>query len=254
MIHPLRRTSSVDVSGAKLLNVGCGFKTSNADGVVNIDWGAYARIGSSPALRRIAPLVVGRERIEQLRQVSDNIVLYDLSKGIPASDNTVDAVYHSHLLEHLDRDVAGGFIREVRRVLRPGGIHRISVPDLEHAVRSYLEHLESDNGQSDHDTYVGRMLEQSVRREAAGTSSKGKRRRVIENLILGDARRRGETHQWMYDHKNLAALLEREGFTDIRRVSFDVSSIPGWNDHRLDRDLTTGGEYRPGSLYMESRA
>ena len=243
-----------DVSGAKLLNLGCGVKTSDADGVVNIDWGTYARIGRSPVLRTIAPFVVGRERVERLRRVPGNVVVYDLSKGIPAADNSVDAVYHSHMLEHLDRDVAEVFIREVRRVLRPGGIHRISVPDLEQLVRAYLEHLESDDGHAEHDDFVYRLLEQSVRREAWGTSSKAKPRRIVENLILGDARKRGETHQWMYDQKNLAAVLERAGFTDIRRVAFDESSIPGWNDHRLDRSVKTDGEYKPGSLYMEARA
>jgi len=254
MINSLRRTGSVDVSGAKLLNLGCGTKTADADGVVNMDWGTYARIRQSPALRRVAPYVVGKARVEKLKQLPGNVLVYDLSKGIPAADNSVDAVYHSHMLEHLDRDIAEVFVREVRRVLRPGGIHRISVPDLEPIVRTYLSNLESTNGEADHDKYIHRLLEQSVRREAAGTSSKAKPRRIVENLVLGDARKRGETHQWMYDYKNLTALLERAGFTDIQRRSFDESSIPAWNDYRLDRNLATNGEYKPDSLYMEARA
>jgi predicted SAM-dependent methyltransferase len=242
-----------DVSGAKFLNLGCGTKTSNADGVVNVDWGIYTRIGRSPTLRRIAPYVIGPERAERLRKTAQNIVVYDLAKGIPAADNSVEVVYHSHLLEHLDREVGEAFVREVHRVLRPGGIQRISVPDLERYVRAYLQHLNSDDGSGDHDDYIVPMLEQSVRREAHGTSLQRKSRRIVENLLLGDARKRGETHQWMYDRKNLTALLERTGFKDIRKVSFDESSIPGWDEYGLDRN-EAGGEYKPESLYMEARA
>lgn len=241
-----------EVSGAKLLNLGCGTKTSNAEGSVNIDFGIYTRIGSSPILRKIGPYVIGADRSERLRSTAQNVIVYDLSKGIPAADNSVDVVYHSHLLEHLDREVGEQFMREVRRVLRPNGIQRISVPDFERAARAYLDHLDNDDS-VDHDAFVAPMLEQSVRRQAHGTSVQRKPRRIVENLLLGDARKRGETHQWMYDRKSLAALLRRTGYTDIQQVSFDTSSIPNWDDHGLDRN-ETGGEYKPGSLYMEARA
>ncbi len=240
-----------DVSGAKLLNLGCGYKTTSAPGVVNIDWGIYLRIGRNPVLKRVAPYVIGPERTKRLRQLGDNIVVHDLSKGIPASDASVDAVYHSHLLEHLDRPIAEGFMREIRRVLRPGGIQRISVPDLEGYARALLADIESDNG--NHDQYVEAIIGQSVRREAMGTSLQRQPRRFIENVLMGDARKRGETHQWMYDFRNLSQLLERTGYSEIRRVDFNESAIPGWDDFGLDRD-EDGGEYKPESLYVEARA
>jgi predicted SAM-dependent methyltransferase len=236
----------------RILNLGCGYKTSDAPEVVNIDWGIYQRLARNPVLRRVAPYVIGPARAERLRRLGDNIVVHDLSKGIPAEDSSVDAVYHSHLLEHLDRPVAEGFMREILRVLRPGGIQRISVPDLEGYVRSYLEHLDNGGANAEHDAYIAPILEQSVRREAHGTSLQSRPRRIVENLIMGDARKRGETHQWMYDHKNLAALLERTGYTDIRRVDWNVSDIPGWDAYGLDRD-EAGGEYKPESLYVEAR-
>jgi SAM-dependent methyltransferase len=241
------------VTGAKLLNLGCGTKTSTAEGAVNIDFGIHTRIVCSRTLRRIAPYVVGPERAKRFRSTPQNIMVYDLSKGIPAEDNSVAAVYHSHLLEHLDRAVGERFMREVHRVLRLGGIQRIAVPDFERTARAYLDNLESDDASGDHDDYIAAMLEQSVRREAHNTSLQRTPRRIIENLILGDARKQGETHQWMYDRKNLTALLERTGFTDIEQVSFDASSIPDWNGHGLDRN-EGGGEYKPESLYMEARA
>lgn len=242
-----------DVSGAVLLNLGCGYRTTGAEGVVNIDFGVFQRIATAPVVRTLSPLIVGRGRAGKLRQLSPNIMVYDISKGIPAADNSVRAVYHSHMLEHLDREVAVDFMREVSRVLRPGGIHRIAVPDLEYLVRSYLEHLESDDQSKPHDTYIGALLEQSVRRDAAGTSMQAPGRRMLENLILGDARKRGETHQWMYDYKSLAELLHRTGFTDIRRHAYGESAIPNWAEYKLEVDQD-GSEYKPHSLYMEALA
>lgn len=46
---------------------------------------------------------------------------------LPYPDNTFDAVILSEILEHIDRDVDG--LREVKRVLKPGGVIAITVPN-----------------------------------------------------------------------------------------------------------------------------
>lgn len=59
------------------------------------------------------------------------VIAHDLNKGIPLPDASCDVVYHSNLLEHLQQADALPFLRENYRVLKPGGILRIAVPDLE---------------------------------------------------------------------------------------------------------------------------
>jgi predicted SAM-dependent methyltransferase len=71
-----------------------------------------------------------------------SILAYDLNQGVPFSDNTFDAVYHSHVLEHMTKENAPCFIKECHRVLKAGGILRVVVPDLEQMVRLYLELME----------------------------------------------------------------------------------------------------------------
>ena len=235
-----------------ILNLGCGTKTSPH--TTNIDWSIHARLRRSPLGRGLAPLILNDER-RKLFFGMDEVLVHDLRKGIPAPAASVDAVYHSHVLEHIDRDAVLPFFTEVRRVLRPGGVHRIVVPDLERLAREYLGSLEQGLGdpqaRAGHDATVSQMILQMVRREASGTSKQHPVQRRLENLLLGDARKRGETHMWMWDRVNLPETLERAGFLDVELLGWQTSRIPGWRELGLDEE-PGGGEYKPGSLYVEA--
>lgn len=240
----------------KILNLGCGSKTSSYPGIINIDWSIMLRIRTHPVLRTIAPLFLNGGRLRRFRALPDNLLVHDFSHGIPFPDANVDVVYHSHVLEHLDRKIAGQFLAECGRVLCPGGIIRIVVPDFERCCRDYLSHVQvcerdGTSAIADHDHYLEPILLQSVRREAYGSSQQKTMRRSIENLLLGDARKRGETHQWMYDRFNLAALLLSSGFVGPVVKSYASSTIPDWENIGLDVN-ENGSEYKPGSLYMEA--
>lgn len=76
-----------------------------------------------------------------LAPVDASVRRFDVTRPLPFANATFDAVYHSHLLEHLPREDAAPFLCECRRVLRPGGVLRIAVPDLEAIVRLYLQAL-----------------------------------------------------------------------------------------------------------------
>lgn len=236
------------------LNLGCGSRTSSR--CVNIDWSVMLRLHTSPIGRRIAPALLKNERWETYSSMAGDLVSHDLRRGIPYDQQSVDIVYHSHVMEHIDREAIPGFLAEVRRVLRPGGVQRIVVPDFEYRVRRYVASLNSvDQGSADpadHDEYVSELIEQSVRREAAGTAHQRRGRRSLENLLLGDARKRGETHQWMWDRVNITVELTNAGFEDVSILDFKTSSIEDWAGYGLDNE-PDGREYKPGSLYVECR-
>lgn len=240
----------------KILNLGCGAKISNDFDVVNLDWSFLLRVKSNTLLRLLAPILLQGDRRSRYERLGDNIVAHDLAKGIPFADGSVDVVYHSHMLEHLDRCLVPGFLEEVRRVLKPGGVHRIVVPDLELLCKSYLESLASSRADKlrahRHDEFVAAIIEQCVRKEPAGSAIQKPFRRYLENRIFGDARKRGETHQWMYDSINLAELLTASGFVNFQQFDCRSSGIPDWERYGLDW-TTRVGEFSPGSLYVESR-
>ena len=239
-----------------ILNLGCGTRTALHPDVLNVDWSVSIRIRKSRLLRlAVAPLLDAPRR-ERLDQMAGKLLAHDLSKGIPFESDSVDIVYHSHVLEHLDRPVAERFLAEIRRVLKPAGICRIVVPDFESLCRAYVDHVNRSSCEPQaaaaHEDYVAAVLEQSVRREAAAARGRRGLALLVENILLGDARRRGETHQWMYDRISLPHILTTLGYRNVTVESFASSRIPGWHEVGLDRNAE-GDEYKPGSLYVEAQ-
>lgn len=218
----------------KILNLGCGTKVSSCQEVINIDWSIYLLLKNNPFIRLLLPFIIKGERLEKINSLPDNILVHNLATGIPYDDNSVDVVYHSHILEHLDRSVAESFLREIFRVLKPNGIVRIVVPDLQQISQDYLSHIDLCIQNPDevdmHESYIAVLIEQSVRRESFSTSQQKPFRRFVENVILGDARKRGETHQWMYDKISIKLLLEKLVIEMLySKVMIRVLSLIGMN-------------------------
>ena len=57
-----------------------------------------------------------------LASASPEVQQCDLRRGIPFGAESFDAVYHSHVLEHLAPRDGRALLRECWRVLRPGGV------------------------------------------------------------------------------------------------------------------------------------
>jgi predicted SAM-dependent methyltransferase len=127
----------------RLLNIGCG-ATFHGDWV-NVD--------AAPA--------------------SPDVIAHDLASGLPFPDGHFQAVYASHVLEHFDPDGGMRLLRDCHRVLQPGGIARIVVPDLEPIAKSYLQSLEAAaNGdrqaEAQYDWMMLELYDQTVRTKSGG--------------------------------------------------------------------------------------
>ena len=247
-----RREDSGD--GQLIINLGCGVKTS--DRCVNVDWSIYIILYQYPWLVPLMSPLIGRDRVQRVKAMRGTAICHDLKKGIPFPSDSADAVYHSHLMEHIDRDAVPTFQREIFRVLKPGGIQRICIPSLERLIGEYNKSLATDDLTREsslrHDILISDIFEQSVRRASSAARTRKGFRLWLENLVLGDARARGETHQWMWDRVNVRSVLMDAGFADINIRSCDESDIEGWRQTGLE--LTSdGSEYKPGSLYLECR-
>lgn len=167
---------------------------------------------------------------EQQRNIEWNranwVEFADATKNIPLADNSVNALYSSHMLEHVARPLARSFLQEAKRVLEPGGILRLSVPDLDKAIGDY-------NETKDADRFMTRL---QVTAPAFATPK--------QKLTLFFTGYRH--HQWMYDGRSLSRLLEEAGFDEVNVQPAGETMIedPG------ELDLN---EREDQSVYVEAR-
>lgn len=94
------------------VNLGCG--TQHLDGYLNVDI-------NEPA-----------DAIMDIRKLSFN-------------DNSVGEIYSSHVLEHFSEREMFIVLNEIHRVLKPGGVLSLDIPDLEFCVREWLNTSEDDD-------------------------------------------------------------------------------------------------------------
>lgn len=108
-----------------------------------------------------------------LQATRAGVIAHDISVSLPQETNSCDAVYHSAVLEHIrPRDVSR-FMSECHRVLKPGGVIRVGVPDLEQITKLYLQKLQDalkgvPGAEADYDWMMLEMFDQTVREQSGG--------------------------------------------------------------------------------------
>jgi predicted SAM-dependent methyltransferase len=115
------------------------------------------------------------------------VISCDLTKGIPFEDASACVVYAAAVLEHIRRVDVPKFLSECKRVLRPDGIVRLAVPDLEQQARVYLNTIARlDAGdlsaEADRQWMVLEMLDQSIREEIGGEMLKFLKQEKVSNI------------------------------------------------------------------------
>lgn len=158
--------------------------------------------------------------------------VYDLRRDLPFEDGAVAGLFCEHVLEHLHRsEEAPRFLRECFRVLEPGGVFRVIVPDGGRYLRAY-----SQEGWAALDALRGTDAEHR------DPWSDGRYRTKME-LVNEIFRQNGE-HQYAYDAETLIADLREAGFDRVIEQSFGVGQ-----DARLLLDRPSRAAE---SLYVEA--
>lgn len=219
--------TEIDQSAPRRLNIGCGDRP--AAGWINYDNSVSVLLGRIPflpaALGKCGLLSPAQLRFIQVVRAS-GIRYADVVKRIPHPAASIDLIYTCHMLEHLTRDEAVGFLRECRRVLAPGGAIRIVVPDLRLLVERY-------QASGDGDRFVESLY--MVPTEPERLISR------LKCLLVG-----GRLHQWMYDSNSLVSLLVSAGFGNPTVLPPGRTTIGGM----VNIDLAERSEE---SLYIEAR-
>ena len=126
---------------------------------------------------------------------------HDLTKGVPLDDNTVDAVYSSHVFEHIPYKDLLNVIKEIRRILKPGGKLLVCVPNAGLYLRAYFNNEMFINYD---EMYIPAVV---------NTNSKIDQLNYIAYLN-GD-------HTFMFDEENIINILKMCDFNSVDFRDFD---------------------------------
>ena len=102
---------------------------------VNIGAGKWAH----PLWHNLDNPVQGYDKSFGYKSEYNSLIKHDLilQDKLPFKDNSLEAIYCSHVIEHLNDKVNTILFREIKRVLRPGGFFRVTCPDLKLFKRMY---------------------------------------------------------------------------------------------------------------------
>ncbi len=117
-------------------------------------------------------------------------------------DGAAELVYVCHALEYFDRVEVRDVLTEWMRVLQPGGVLRLAVPDFEALIAVYGE-------THDLNRVIGPLY---GRWPVPGTAT---------TLY----------HRTTYDFASLRAVLESVGFTDVRRYDWRQTVHKDYDDY-----------------------
>ncbi len=176
------------------------------------------------------------------KTTDDGVLAHDLNEPLPFESDSFDVVYHSHVLEHFPKQRAASFVDECYRVLRPGGVIRVAVPDLEGIARLYLQFLDKlrqgkDEFEFNYDWMMLEMYDQAVRTRTGGE---------MRNLLLGEA---GHDRAFIVSRMGHRRRTPCSSYADGCEKREAGHRRPGrlldprWYRERLLRVLL-GGEYR----------
>ena len=180
---------------------GCGLCAP--EGWLNFDASPTLRARSVPMLGRLA---------KRLTAFPATARYGDILAGLPVADKSVDAVYCSHVLEHLSLEDCRRALKNTYRILKPGGRFRLVMPDLRWLIDRYL----ADGGPD--------AAPQLMRDTILGQDKRPRGLLAAMRDWIGNSR-----HRWMWDYPAMEHELRQAGFTNIRRATLGDSGDAHFN-------------------------
>jgi predicted SAM-dependent methyltransferase len=128
-------------------------------------------------------------------------IYWDLRKGLPFPNESLEKIYSSHFFEHLSFTEAQQFLDECKRALVQGGMFSICVPNAKIYLEAYVKGIALDP-----DKFFGWKAAYN--------------RTTRIDYVNYTAYMAGE-HKYMFDEENLLYILELKGFKNCRLRQFD---------------------------------
>lgn len=190
------------------LNIGCWVDAPEE--WKNIDASPYIRISKIPMVGGLVLSAIGGPKLPT------SVKYGDLVKGLDITHGDCDLIFASHILEHLTLSDFHIAMNNIYSYLKPGGIFRAIVPDLEKYIAIYTS--QRPNGALS--LKAAHMFMQE-----SGIGHLGSRSNLFKRLyeVFSNSR-----HQWMWDEPSLSDAFAQHGFKNIRRCDYG-----DWSDPRF---------------------
>lgn len=195
-------------TGEIKINLGCG--VSGIPGWHNLDNSPTITLSRIPGLNRLLKTPAWPQDVRRC----------DVRDGLRFATGSVRYIYSSHTFEHFSPEESLVIAKDCYRVLMPGGVLRIVVPDLGLIVKEYID-------------------------DSSPTAAQTLISRLGLNHSWQDVIHPGSNHSQMFDAKALVHLLREAGFGKVEISSYRKSAIPEIDQIELE-------VRRRESLYVEA--
>ena len=167
-----------------------------------------------------------------------NHIKHDITKSIPLKCNSVDIVQSEDVMEHIKYNQLKQCINEIYRILKPGGLFRLSMPDYKCDIL-YNRSEKNINGDIIFDKGGG------------GTYD-----RINKKVI-------GRGHVWFPVFKSVKLLLESTDFSNDKinylhyyddndkPITNKIDYSKGYISRTPDNDTRVQNPYRPLSIVVD---
>lgn len=144
----------------------------------------------------------------------------DISKGLPLDTDSIDYAVSIHSLPEIAYPDLVPTLAELRRVLKPGGVLRVALPDLDRGIAAYQR--------GDKDYFL--IPDDEVKSVGA--------KFVVQMLWYGYTR-------LLFTHDFIIEMLEKAGFAKVERCSHKVT-------HSAWQGITELDNREAESLFVEA--
>ena len=141
----------------------------------------------------------------------ENVYHVDALKTLNFNENQFDFCFNEHMIEHIEINEADILINEIYKILKPGGVLRLSTPNFEFLVKIYQNTI-GDIGKEYIKWSKENFLPQHYQEEAIY---------VVNNFV------RDWGHKFIHNYSSIKKLLENAGFT---KININEISKSNYND------------------------
>ena len=173
-----------------------------------------------------------------LYQENETHIQHNVTTPLPLKNNTVDIIQSEDVMEHIEYSMLKKSINEIFRVLKPGGLFRLSMPDYKCDIL-YNRSEKDGNGNIIFDSGGG-----------------GKYDRTNKKVIHGG-------HVWFPIFNNVKSLLESTNFSNDKinylhyydeynkPITNKIDYSKGYISRTPDHDNRVKNPFRPMSIVVD---